>query len=109
MDLITDPEIIQHLELKEHEECPCDMCEQEREAPAWLKEQLSDAQDEIYILQEGSPNDIREAGWNVAVHNDYRLDGEVFTFWLFTHPDGRWVRGEGKTDAEALRQVRSAI
>lgn len=30
---------------------------------------------------------LREAGWSVAVHNDYRKDGERFTFWLFT-PSG---------------------
>jgi cytochrome c556 len=56
----------------------------------------------------GSPADIRAAGWAVAVHNDYRLNGEPHTFWLFTK-DGRAVKGEGKTDAEALSQVRAAI
>ncbi len=45
---------------------------------------------------------LRMAGWSVAVHNDYRLDGAQWTFYLFTHPDGRWVKGEGRTDAEAL-------
>jgi len=41
----------------------------------------------------------------VAVHNDYRLNGKAHTFWLFTHPNGRWVKGEGKTDNEALVQM----
>jgi hypothetical protein len=48
---------------------------------------------------------IRGAGWSVAVHNDYRLDGEPMTFWLFTSPDGRWAKGEGSTDVLALLDV----
>lgn len=47
---------------------------------------------------------LREAGWSVAVHNDYRLNGEAHTFWLWTHPDGRWIKGEGRNDADALSQ-----
>ena len=54
------------------------------------------------------PDDIRAAGWAVAVHNDYRQDGKAHTFWLFTK-DGRAIKGEGLTDAEALDQVREAI
>ena len=54
-------------------------------------------------------SDLREAGWRVAVHNDYRLHGKDCTFWLFTHPDGRWVKGEGATDWQALRAARAAI
>ena len=53
-------------------------------------------------------DDIRAKGWAVAVHNDYRLNGARRTFWLFTK-DGRAVKGEGATDAEALREVRRAI
>lgn len=49
--------------------------------------------------------DLRSRGWSVAVHNDYRLRGEAFTFWLFTHPNGKWAKGEGRSDQEALRQV----
>lgn len=45
---------------------------------------------------------LRADGWRVAVHNDYRLNGEDYTFWLFTHPDGRWIKGEGRTDNEAI-------
>jgi hypothetical protein len=55
-----------------------------------------------------SADDIRAAGWAVAVHNDYRLNGQAHTFWLFTKA-GRAVKGEGKTDAEALEQVRAEI
>lgn len=51
---------------------------------------------------------LRENGWMVGVHNDYRLNGEAHTFWLFTHSDGRWVKGEGRTDAEALGQAAAA-
>lgn len=45
---------------------------------------------------------LRADGWMVAIHNDYTLDGETFTFWLFTHPEGAWAKGEGRTDEEAL-------
>lgn len=54
------------------------------------------------------PDDIRALGWMVAVHNDYRLDGMFHTFWLFTK-NGRAVKGEGTSDAEALNQVRILI
>ena len=54
------------------------------------------------------PDDIRAAGWAVAVHNDYRQQGEPHTFWLFTK-NGRCVKGEGRTDAEALSQVRADL
>lgn len=53
-----------------------------------------------------SPDDLRKAGWSVAVHNDYRLDGVAHTFWLFTR-DGVAVKGEGETDADALDAVRA--
>lgn len=48
---------------------------------------------------------LRQSGWMVAVHNDYRLDGVdgSFTFWLFTHGAGVFVRGEGRTDCDAVR------
>lgn len=45
---------------------------------------------------------LRAEGWSVAVHNDYRINGESHTFWLFTHDNGRWVKGEARTDREAL-------
>ena len=47
--------------------------------------------------------DLREMGWMVAVHNDYRIGHDYFTFWLFTK--GPYcVKGEGATDLDALRQ-----
>jgi hypothetical protein len=48
---------------------------------------------------------IRKHGGMVAVHNDYLLNGEFHTFWLFTFPDGTYLKGEGKTDTEALAYV----
>ncbi len=58
------------------------------------------------LLAEATPDaltQLRAAGWMVAVHNDYRLDGKSMTFWLLTHTDGRYVKGEGETDGQALR------
>jgi hypothetical protein len=46
---------------------------------------------------------LHAGGWRVAVHNDYRQDGAEMTFWLFTHPTGRWIKGEGASDLEAVR------
>lgn len=54
------------------------------------------------------PDDIRAQGWTVAVHNDYRLNGIAHTFWLFTK-DSWAVKGEGRTDTEALNAVRQKI
>ena len=55
-------------------------------------------------------DDIRARGLNVAVHNDYQQDGEHYTFWLFTDPaSGKWFKGEGKSDAEALDQIRAQL
>lgn len=58
--------------------------------------------------RETTADDLRALGWTVAVHNDYRLNGLKFTFWLFTK-DGRAVKGEGRTDAEALKAVADSI
>src|SRR5690606_37528993 len=59
-------------------------------------------------MREALPDDLRALGWAVAVHNDYRLNGSPHTFWLFTK-DGRAVKGEGRTDAEALNAIRAAL
>jgi len=50
-------------------------------------------------------NALRSEGWMVAVHNDYRQGGKLHTFWLFTHHSGRYIKGEGKTDEEAIRRA----
>lgn len=57
---------------------------------------------------EALPDDIRAQGWAVAVHNDYRQHGEPHTFWLFTKGE-RAIKGEGRSDAEALNQVRASL
>ncbi|WP_418122296.1 hypothetical protein [Variovorax sp. 160MFSha2.1] len=59
-------------------------------------------------VMDGMPDDLRAAGWSIAVHNDYRMNGEAHTFWLLTKGD-RAVKGEGRTDAEALTQIRAAL
>lgn len=64
-------------------------------------EQLGVSEDEAEGIM--ALRTLRKDGWTVAVHNDYRLDGHTHTFWLFTHPSGRWLKGEGKTDGIALR------
>lgn len=48
---------------------------------------------------------LRQKGWRVAVHNDYRLNDVEMTFWLMTHADGRYLKGEGKSDLEALIHI----
>lgn len=56
------------------------------------------------ILEEMLGN-LRAAGWSVAVHNDYRQSGKPMTFWLFTHSDGRWLKGEAMSDSQAVMEV----
>lgn len=51
---------------------------------------------------------LAKAGYSVAVHNDYKLDGNPMTFWLFTHPDGHWIKGEGVDDEHALAECFAA-
>lgn len=53
--------------------------------------------------------ELRGRGWSVAIHNDYRYAGTNCTFWLLTHPSGRYVKGEGHTDEEALAECRAQI
>lgn len=52
---------------------------------------------------------LRANGWIVAVHNDYRQSGKQRTFWLMTHADGTYVKGEGDTDMEALRFIEEKV
>jgi hypothetical protein len=60
-------------------------------------------------FDERCADDLRQLGLSVAVHNDYRLNGENHTFWLFVDKSGMSYKGEGRTDAEALNQVRNLI
>ena len=51
---------------------------------------------------------LRALGWTVGVHNDYRIHGELHTFWLFTKGD-RCAKGEARTDERALQLVYDEI
>jgi hypothetical protein len=51
---------------------------------------------------------LRADGWMVAVHNDYRQDGKIHTFWLMIK-DERAVKGEGRTDEEALLMIADRV
>lgn len=90
-----------------HGQVRCGLCGESHMTSRGLADQrryADDVQKEIerpwHTLQE-----LRDDGWMVAVHNDYRLNGKTMTFWLFTHTDGRWIKGEGATDSEALAQA----
>jgi hypothetical protein len=81
------------------------------EADAKLAEaekRIGELEGEVGRLKAGNPDDLRAAGWCVAVHNDYRLAGIPHTFWLFVN-DGAAVKGEGESDFQALNQVRAAL
>jgi len=52
---------------------------------------------------------FRANGWMVAVHNDYMLNGMPMTFWLLTHPSGRFVKGEGETDEIAILECQAQM
>lgn len=69
-----------------------------------LKAQLALCGESLLRSSDGMLSMLRGAGWVVAVHNDYVLDGRKMTFWGFSRND-RWVRGEGATDADALMAV----
>lgn len=54
-------------------------------------------------------NFLRDSGYSVAIHNDYRQGGKRMTFYLFTHISGTWVRGEAETDSKAIDEVMRRI
>ena len=56
------------------------------------------------VLTEKRIDYLRSLGWMVAVHNDYKQNGEFHTFWLLTYSDGEYLKCEGKTDEEAYEQ-----
>lgn len=59
-----------------------------------------------------SPDDLRKLGYSVAVHNDYKMRGIDYTFWLFTKlVDNQLIafKGEGISDVIALDQIREQI
>jgi hypothetical protein len=72
--------------------------------PVQLRERAEQAEAKLKAAEESVLDDLtllRVEGWAVAVHNDYRLNGEAHTFWLFTKGD-RCAKGEGNSDREAL-------
>ncbi len=85
-----------------------DLCKKIREEACGPHHSMGDRFRELDAIVARSPNDIRAAGWAVAVHNDYRQNGTHHTFWLFTKDD-RAVKGEGASDLTALNQVRNQI
>ena len=45
---------------------------------------------------------LREKGWQVAAHHEFEMHKQLRTFWLFTHPCGRWIKAEGAAASEVL-------
>jgi len=105
--VISEEEIKKEFPIKEHPTSILEVkdntiAEAKQEGAKWL---LSRG-----VAKESVPselNEIRKLGWSVAVHNDYFIKGKFHTFWLFTNPDGRYLKGEGETDKEALGKVLS--
>jgi hypothetical protein len=52
-------------------------------------------------------DEIRALGWQLEIHTD-SVEGEWYTTWLFTRFN-RFIKGVGKTDAEALADVLAQI
>ena len=88
----------------------CDACEEKMDRGPSLVEP-SDAtvlEGDGPVSSEKLRGEMFAAGWMVGVHNDYRLGGVFHTFWLFTHPSGHYVKGEGKTYRKALAEAVAA-
>lgn len=76
--------------------------------PQYQTSEVDGMSDSEISMMEALPDDIRAQGWAVVCHNDYRLKGQSYTFWSFSR--GReYIKGEGRTDAEALNQVRAQM
>ena len=63
---------------------------------------------EVERLRQATPDDLRAAGWCLAVHSDHQLGDEAHTSWVFIKGD-RCLTGKGRTDTEALEQAREAL
>ena len=63
---------------------------------------------EVARLRQAIPDDLRAAGWCLAVHSDHQLGDEAHTSWVFIKGD-RCLTGKGRTDAEALEQARELL
>jgi hypothetical protein len=46
--------------------------------------------------------ELRSKGWQVAAHHEFERHKQLRTFWLFTHPCGRWIKAEGAAASEVL-------
>lgn len=92
----SDPEAMKHFAIGENERKESEALE--RRAAAY-----DACRGSSYLLKQ-----LRDAGWRVAIHNDYEIEqsgysGRLMTRWLFTHPNGEYVTGEASTDLGALR------
>jgi hypothetical protein len=47
-------------------------------------------------------DELRSKGWQVAAHHEFEMHKQLRTFWLFTHPCGRWIKAEGAASSEVL-------
>lgn len=61
------------------------------------------SQDEDAATVAAIRRSLRDRGWMLAVANDYPLGGRWRVYYGFAHPDGLAAKGEGGSDAEALR------
>lgn len=52
--------------------------------------------------------ELRQRGWMVAVHNDYKQGGEHMTFWLMTKGNVAF-KGEGANDMCALSELANHV
>lgn len=52
---------------------------------------------------------LRDRGWTVGCHNDYHQNGRLWTFWLFTGPNGRFIKAEAQSDAVAVACVADQV
>ncbi len=57
---------------------------------------------------EGVLSQLRNRGWLVATHNDYRMGGKLWTFWLMRKGNIA-VKGEGRDDLTALAECKKQI
>jgi hypothetical protein len=62
-------------------------------------------QDEDAVTVAAIRRRLRDRGWMLAVANDYRLGGRWHVYYGFAHPDGLSAKGEGASDADALREA----
>lgn len=62
---------------------------------------------QIDRLGRTTADDLRAAGLTLAHHSDTLHPGHLRTSWLFVTADGRALRGEAETDADALDLIRA--